>query len=196
MRKARDDVELIAARAEVEEATTKADDARKVWLQMATEKSSDLPQVDRDAYLAKIRLKADTMVEFFNSVKSKVCASSDGKLSSVAVADLLRKAETETKELCDNLIVEEFGGQFEDITSTCVEAVKSEISNLVRKAMGGLDALIAKVAKKLEENTKKLRDAVDTVGSYNENADVAITVGQGIVYVIRFHHPTHTCASL
>ena len=36
-------------------------------------------------------------------------------------------------------------------------------------------------AAKLEENTRKLREAVDSVGSYNENFGVAIAVGQGIV---------------
>ena len=165
---------------EAEQAKTKAVAAGKLWVDEATQKTAALPQIqdeERDAYLAKIRQKADAMVKFFDNVKVH---ASDGKASSVAVADLLRKAESETQELMAGA-VEESEEQFKAVTTACVEAVKSEISDLVQKASERLDNLIAKVAKKLEESTRKLRDAVDNVGSYNENFGVAIAVGQGIV---------------
>ena len=165
---------------EISNATQKAVVAGKRWVDEATQKITGLPHIrddERDAYLAKIRKIADAMVKVFDDV---MVSASDGNASSVAVADLLRKAESKTHELMAGA-VEEVGEEFKVVTTACVEVVKSEISDLVQKATENLDKLIAKVAKKLEETTSKLRDAVNNVGSHNENFGVAIAVGQGIV---------------
>ena len=165
------------------EAAQKAVAVRDKWVHEAELRTSGLSHIrdeERVEYLAKIRKKADAMVQVFNNVKSKVSASSYGNLSSVEVADLLRKTEPETKKLMVGA-AQELGEQFKDVTSACVEVVQSEISDLVQKASKSLDQLIAKAATKLEEKTRQLRDAVDKVGSCNENFGAAITVGKGIV---------------
>ena len=170
--------EAEALKVEIGKATAKAVAAGEKWVEEATEMIANgtIQATDEECrkYLAAVRENADAMVQCFDIILTV------GTLSNTAVADSLQVAQFQAETLME-AATEALGEQFKDVTSACVEAVQYDLTDLVQDARKSLDQLIAKAAEKLEEKMKTIRSAVDTAGSYNDNAGVAIAVGKGIV---------------